>query len=78
MNEKYYLVFTPDNGSREDCNVYYSTLVIATSEQEALEKNEAAIRMERREYLEGKNMMHMWNPDFNIGEFEALEMKPIR
>jgi len=32
---RYFLVFTPDRGSREDCNVYYSSLVIANDEKEA-------------------------------------------
>lgn len=38
MNNKFYLVFTPDNGDREDCNVFYSYLVQAHNKQEAFMK----------------------------------------
>ena len=36
--DKYYLFFYADNGSREDCSVYYSTLVIAKNKNDAIDK----------------------------------------
>ncbi len=36
--DKYYLVFTSDNGNNEDCSVYYSSLVFAKDEDEAIDK----------------------------------------
>lgn len=34
---EYYLVFDNDTGNNEDCRVYYSDLVFARSEKEAIE-----------------------------------------
>jgi len=36
--DKYYLFFRSDNGNREDCNTYYSDIVIAKNRREAVEK----------------------------------------
>ena len=36
--DKYYLFFRSDNGSREDCNTYYSNIVIAKNRKEAIDK----------------------------------------
>jgi hypothetical protein len=35
-DKKYWLVFTKDNGEREDCNVYYSNLVRCRTKKEAI------------------------------------------
>lgn len=35
---KFFLVFYPDNGSREDCSVYYSWLTLAKNRDEAIKK----------------------------------------
>lgn len=35
---KYFLVFYDDDGSREACSVFYSWLVKASSEEEAIQK----------------------------------------
>lgn len=58
---KYFLIFYSDNGGREDCSVYYSTLVIAKDKKEAMDKYIAAENLSADE----------------ISELEALEMDPI-
>ena len=54
----YYLVFYSDNGNREDCNVYYSNLVIADDEDDAIDKYISSCRhkpdRDRLEALEMK------------------------
>lgn len=54
---KYFLIFTGDEGSREDCSVYYSNLVIANNETDALNKyfsKYTGIDKDRYEALEMK------------------------
>lgn len=58
---KYFLVFTGDSGDREDCSVYYSKLVIASSDEEALSK-----------FQKHRNIS-----DEDMKRYESLEMKPL-
>ena len=41
---KHYLFFSTLEGASEECNVFYSTLVIAKTEEEAIEKYVASCR----------------------------------
>jgi len=59
---RYFLIFTGDSGDREDCNVYYSRLVIATDEVDALHKYQTAAKLHASD----------------MTRYEALEMKPIK
>lgn len=49
---KYFLVFRPDTGSREDCSVYYSNLIIADSVDEAKDKFIVYITQVHKKQLE--------------------------
>lgn len=91
-NMKYYLVFTPDRGSREDCSVYYSNLVIAENEDEAKEKFKKFILESRKKYLikNGKTItssdeqkildqITFTTGDYDDdGNYELLEVNPIQ
>ena len=46
---KYYMV-SEDDGSRESCSIFYSTLVIAESEEEALEKYRTKLIIDNSHY----------------------------
>lgn len=59
---KYYLVFTPDDGNSEDCNVYYSYLVIANDEAEA-----------KKKFTQWRESALPSDPE----EYEFLEMVPV-
>lgn len=89
---KYFLVFTPDRGSREDCSVYYSDLVIAETMDEAKQKFIAHATKEHKKARE-KSLKRLLTPqelnqitsmltfiegdDEDSGTFDILEVKPI-
>ncbi len=88
---KYFLVFTPDRGSREDCNVYYSSLVIADDENEAQEKYKKRKLDGYKKYREKNNLPAMdevevkkFLEEITFGDesedvrFELLEIHPIQ
>lgn len=89
---KYFLVFTPDRGGREDCSVYYSNLVIAENEDEAKEKFKNNILKQRKKYLikNGRTVtpsdeqkildqITFTSGDYDDdGNYEILEVNPIQ
>lgn len=54
--DKYYLVFYGDSGAREDCSVYYSTLILAKSRKEAIAKYVAHHPEENSDRLDAERM----------------------
>ena len=53
---KAFLIFTKDNGNREDCSVYYSHLVFAETEEKAIDHIAALPNSPERDVLEAQEM----------------------
>lgn len=89
---KYFLVFTPDRGDREDCSVYYSNLIIADSIEDAKAKfinHSYKLRKSQREnYLNRKltkdeilkilnNPVTFVSRYNNDADYDIIEVNPI-
>jgi hypothetical protein len=90
---RYFFVFTPDRGGREDCSVYYTDLIIAKDESEAKDKfieHTLKLHIKNREksfkrLLTKDEIAHIKSgltftdgSDEYSGEFEILEVTPIQ
>lgn len=52
---KYFLIFSPDRGNREDCSVYYSKLVIAEDSDIAKVKFKISAAKNQIKYMKKNN-----------------------
>ena len=62
---KYWLIFHADRGNREDCNVFYSSLVICDTKKEAIDI-----------YVKSTNYEYD-SEDEEEEPFDAIELKPL-